>query len=60
MCKYTTDGPCLVVLDEDDSKVLLQSKIRTQDVYERQGTACSLTYSFTYYYLLTQCSKVKV
>ncbi len=60
VCKYTTDGPCLVVLDEDQSKVMLQSKIRTQDVYERQGAAYSLTYPCTYYYLLTHYSKVKV
>lgn len=49
MCKFSTDGPYLVVLDEDHSKVLLQSKIRTHDVYERQGS--NVPYSLTCYYL---------
>ena len=37
LCEYTADGPSLVVLGEDQTKILLQSKITTQDVYERQG-----------------------
>jgi hypothetical protein len=36
-CRNTEGGPKIVVSIEDNSQLLLESKIRSDDIYERQG-----------------------
>ena len=42
-CKFISEirAPALIVKNEDNDEVLLQSKIQCEDIYERQGGTVS-------------------